>query len=428
MSGTSVYIVDGSRTPFLKSKNVPGPFSASDLAVFSGRAVLTRQPFLPNQLDEVILGCAIPASDEPNIGRYVALRLGCGFKVPGWTVMRNCASGLQAIDSAFSNILLGRSHLVLAGGTDALSRAPLIFNHPMTVWFSRFSSAKTISQRLSLLFQLRPSFFSPVISLLKGLTEPTTGELMGQTAENLAYRFSLTRYQMDEYAVLSHQRALAAQQAQYFSQELVPVFDQKGSVYDQDEGVRSDSSVERLGKLRPVFDRKYGQVTAGNSSQVTDGASFLLLASEQAVKDLHLKPLVRIVDVVWAGLDPSLMGLGPVYAISQLLKRNNMSVADVGAWEINEAFAAQVLSCFSAMRDPSFCRDELSLDEPLGAIPMDSVNLDGGAISLGHPVAASGARITLHLAHVMRRLNARYGVASLCIGGGMGGAVLLEKV
>src|SRR6201991_227402 len=210
MLAKPIYVVDGARSPFLKSKNRPGPFAAADLATQAGRALLARQSFAPDELDEVILGCAAPSADEVNIGRVAALRMGCGQKVPGWTVMRNCASGMQSIDSAVNNIRAGRSDLVLAGGVDALSRAPLLFSDAMVMWLSQWYAAKTAGQRAALLAKFRPGYFAPVISLMKGLTDPICGLLMGQTAENLAYRFGITRTEMDAYSARSHARAIAA--------------------------------------------------------------------------------------------------------------------------------------------------------------------------------------------------------------------------
>src|SRR6266480_3017903 len=221
-----IYIVDGARTPFLKSRNRPGPFSASDLATDAGRALLLRQNFDPPELDEVILGCAAPSPDEVNIGRVVALRMGCGQKVPGWTVMRNCASGMQALDSAMTNIRVGRSNLVLAGGVDALSRAPLLYSDKMVLWFANFSTARTFGAKAGAFFKLRPAeMLTPVIGIMKGLTDPMVGLLMGQTAENLAYRFGITRREMDEFSAQSHRRVLAAQKAGYFDGEIVALFD-----------------------------------------------------------------------------------------------------------------------------------------------------------------------------------------------------------
>jgi acetyl-CoA C-acetyltransferase len=423
-----IYIVDGARTPFLKARNRPGPFAASDLATDAGRALLLRQPFAPADLDEVVLGCAAPSVDEVNIGRVVALRMGCGHKVPGWTVMRNCASGMQALDSAMDSMRAGRSHLVLAGGVDALSRAPLLFSDAMVTWLANWYAAKSLGRRAALLAKFRPNYLAPVIGLMKGLTDPVVGLLMGQTAENLAYRFGISRAEMDAYAAQSHARVLAAQRDGHFANEIVPLIDRAGNVYPADDGVRDDSTPANLAKLKPFFDRKYGNVTAGNSSQVTDGAAWLLLASEEALAHFNLAPKGRIVDSQWAALDPAQMGLGPVYAATPLMMRNNLGLADVDAWEINEAFAAQVLACLAAWQDDAFCRDELGLQGALGAVEEAKLNADGGAIALGHPVGASGARIVLHLLNTLEREGGHRGIAAICIGGGQGGAMLVERV
>ncbi len=422
----TIYVVDGARTPFLKAQKGPGPFAASDLATQAGRALLLRQPFLPSDLDEVILGCAAPSPDETNIGRMVALRLGCGEKVPGWTVMRNCASGMQALDSAMANIQLGRAELVLAGGVDALSRAPLLYNETMVRWFAGMMSMPTVNAKFRHFLRLRPAaLLNPVIGLMKGLTDPVVGLLMGQTAENIAWRFGINRQQMDEFSVRSHQRALAAQTAGHYG-EIVPVVDTQGNVYAEDDGVRADASMAGLAKLKPFFDKKYGNITAANSSQITDGAAWLILASEEAVKKWNLQPLGRIVDSQWAGLDPALMGLGPVHASTPILQRHGLVLNDIDAWELNEAFAAQVLGCQAAWQSDDYCREQLGLPGALGALDDEKLNVDGGAIAIGHPVGASGARIVLHLLHVLRRKQLKRGIATLCIGGGLGGAMLVE--
>ena len=428
-----IYIVDGARTPFLKSRNRPGPFAASDLATVAGKALLARVPFEASVFDEVILGCAAPSVDEVNIGRVAALRMGCGIAVPGWTVMRNCASGMQSIDSAIANIIAGRSRLVLAGGTDALSRAPLLFSDALVNWLADWSAAKSLGRRAALLARLRPRFFAPVIGIMRGLTDPVCGLLMGQTAENLAHRFGITRAEMDEYAARSHERVLRAQQNAWLTTdhdglaaELVPIFDQGGTLYREDDGVRNDSTPQNLAKLRPFFDRTYGSVTAGNSSQITDGAVWLVVADEQALKTHGLKPIGRIIDSQWSGLDPAQMGLGPVHAATPILKRQGLGLNDVDAWEINEAFAAQVLGCLKAWKSESYCRDKLGLDKALGELDMEKLNIDGGAIAIGHPVGASGTRIVLHLLHVLKRTGGKRGMAAICIGGGLGGAMLIE--
>ena len=426
MALPEVFVVDGARPPFLKSRNAPGPFAAADLAVAAGNALLARQPFRPDQLDEVILGCAAPSADEANIGRIAALRMGCGDRVPGWTVMRNCASGMQAIDSGLANIQRGRAHLVLAGGVDALSRAHLLFSDAMVRWLSQWYAAKTLGQRAALITKFRPAMLAPVIGLIKGLTDPVIGLNMGQTAENLAAKFGISRTQMDFYAMRSHQRTARAIDEDCFG-EIVPLTDRDGKLYAEDDGMRRDSSVERLAKLRPVFDRKHGHITAGNSSQVTDGASWLLLASQKAVDQYGLKPLGRILDVQWAALDPAQMGLGPVHAATPILQRHGLGLNDLDAWEINEAFAAQVIGCIEAWKSDSYCREQLGLSHALGTLDERRLNIDGGAIAIGHPVGASGARIVLHLLHVLKRRGGGRGMASICIGGGQGGAMLVES-
>ena len=424
----TIYVVDGARTPFLKAQKGPGPFAASDLATQAGRALLLRQPFEPSDLDEVILGCAAPSPDETNIGRMVALRLGCGKKVPGWTVMRNCASGMQAIDSAIANIQCGRSELVLAGGVDALSRAPLLYSDAMVRWFAGMMSLRTAGQKLQHFLKLRPAMLlTPVIGLMKGLTDPVVGLLMGQTAENLAWKFGISRQQMDEFAVRSHQRSIAGQQAGHLA-EIVPVVDGQGKVYAEDDGVRADATLAGMAKPKPFFDKKYGNITAANSSQITDGAAWVLLASEEAVQKWGLKPIGKIVDSEWAGLEPDQMGLGPVHASTPILQRHGLSLADIDYWELNEAFAAQVLACQAAWKDDAYCREQLDLPGALGEIREDRLNVDGGAVAIGHPVGASGARIVLHLLHVLKRNQAKRGIATICIGGGLGGAMLVETV
>ncbi|HWA36746.1 MAG TPA: acetyl-CoA C-acetyltransferase [Burkholderiales bacterium] len=432
MLAKPIYVVDGARTPFLKSKNRPGPFSAADLATQAGRTLLVRQKFAPDQLSEVILGCAAPSVDEVNIGRVAALRMGCGQKVPGWTVMRNCASGMQALDSGISNILAGKSELVLAGGVDALSRAPLLYNDKMVLWFSDMAAARTAGQRAALFARMPfKAMLAPVIGIMKGLTDPMVGLLMGQTAENVAHRFGITREEMDAFSVLSHQRVSRAQDEGRLAPgggEVEALYDAKGNSYALDDGVRRDASMQNLAKLKPFFDRKYGNVTPGNSSQITDGAAWLILASESAVSRFGLNPIGKIVDSEWAGLDPAQMGLGPVHAATPILKRHGLGLDDLDAWEINEAFAAQVLGCIAAWKDEKYCKEELGLDRALGELNREKLNADGGAIALGHPVGASGARIVLHLLKDLKRRNARRGIACICIGGGLGGAMLVEAL
>lgn len=426
LSGREVYIVDGNRTPFLKAKGL-GPFTGSDLAVAAGLPLLNRQPIAPSDIEEVIIGAAMPSADEANIARVISLRLGCGEDVPAFTVMRNCASGMQALDNAALQIANGRSDLILAGGADAMSHAPLLFNKKMAAWLAQWFAAKTAGQRLGLLVKFRPSFLAPVIALLRGLTDPIVGMNMGQTAEKVAYRFNITREQMDDYANESHQR-LARAFSEGRMTEVVPIIDSKGTVYSEDTGMRPDSTVEKLAQLKPFFDKKYGMVTAGNSSQITDGACLLLLASAQAIKKYKLPVMGRLIDSQWAALDPTQMGLGPVHAATPIMQRHNLKPQDFDCWEINEAFAAQVLGCLAAWNDADYCRTQLGLKESLGAPSLGQLNKDGGAIAVGHPIGASGARIVLHALQSLKQTKGKRAMAAICIGGGQGGAMYLERV
>lgn len=423
-----VYIIDGSRTPFLKAQGGPGPFTPVDLAVQAGRPLLARQPFKSSEFDQVIIGCVSPIAEEVNPARVAALRLGMGEDMVAFGVQINCGSGMQSIDTAYRYIQAGQADMILAGGTEALSYSPLVFPQAGVRWFAGLASARTTLAKLAAFFKLRPSYFKPIIGLERGLTDPVTDLNMGQTAEVIAHLMGITREQADAYAVESHRRLAYAQAQGHLKDEVETAFDRKGRFYDHDDGVRPDSSMDKLAKLRPAFERPWGQVTPGNSSQITDGACWTILASEDAVNKYGLKPKARIIDSAWSGLDPTVMGFGPVLSSNRLLKRNNMTIHDIETWEINEAFASQVLACLAAWKDDKFCRDVLGLDGAAGEIDHAKLNVDGGAISLGHPVGTSGNRIVLHLVNAMHRLGTKRGVATECIGGGLGGAMLIETV
>lgn len=422
-----VYLVDGARTPFLKVEGSPGPFTPTDLAVQCGRPLLLRQPFAPQQFDHVVLGCVNVLAGETNPARIAALRLGVGDAVPANTVQINCGSGLLAIDQGFRAIREGSADLILSGGSESLSHAPLQFGDDAAEWFASLSKARSMKDRLAAVSRFRPQYFKPEISLLRGLTDPVVNLNMGQTAELLAHLFDISRRAADEYAAESHQRLARAWRDGDLAQEVTPAFSLDGRCFEQDNGLRPDSSADQLARLKPAFEKPWGKVTAGNSSQVTDGASWVILASEAAVERHGLTPLARIVDCQWSALDPAVMGLGPVFSSTALLQRQQLGMGDVDLWEINEAFAAQVLACLRAWESDDFCRNELGLDGAFGAPAHDRLNVDGGAISLGHPVGASGSRIVLHLANALQRLQLTRGVATACVGGGQGGALLLEK-
>ena len=423
-----VYIVDGSRTPFLKARSGPGPFTPVDLAVQCGRPLLARQPFAPDAFDQVILGCVNVIADEMNPARVAALRLGMGDAMVAFTVQINCGSGMQSIDTAYRYIRDGGADLILAGGAEALSHAPLVWSQQGVRWFAGLAGARGVLAKLAAAAKLRPSYVKPIIGLERGLTDPITELNMGQTAEVVGHLFGITRAQSDAYAVESHHRLARAQAEGWLKDEVETAFARDGKFYDHDDGVRPDSSVEKLATLKPVFERPWGQVTAGNSSQITDGASWVVLASDDAVTKHGLTPKAAIIDSEWSALDPEIMGLGPVLCATALLKRHGLGLQDIETWELNEAFATQVLGCLAAWNDDRFCREVLNVDGAMGEIDRARLNVDGGAISLGHPVGTSGNRIVLHLVNAMKRLGTKRGIATECIGGGQGGAMLIETV
>ena len=321
----SVYVVDGSRTPFLKTSGKPGPFSASDLAVLAGRALIARLPFPSNAFDEVIVGCVMPSPDEVNIARMIALRLGFDEHIPAFTVQRNCASGMQALDTAARDIASGNADLVLAGGTESMSRAPILLNAAMVNWLAGWVKAKGVVAKSKSLFALRPTFFAPVIALLKGLSDPIVGMSMGQTAEKIAHRFDISREMMDSFAMRSHHRLAAAEKNGYFHDEMETIYTTDGHYHDHDNGVRTDSTVEKLAKLKPVFDRNFGKVTAGNSAQITDGAALLVLASADAVEKYNL-PVMHVFQVLKTITSVSLIlthsQISPIANITHSNRRN----------------------------------------------------------------------------------------------------------
>lgn len=428
MKGRPVYIIDGARTPFLRARGGMGPFTPVDLAVQCGRPLLLRQNFKPTDFDQVILGCVNVVANEMNPARVAALRLGMGEEMPAFSVQINCGSGMQSIDTAYRYIQNGTGDLILAGGTEALSHSAMLYNNQAVKFFADLNNARSTGAKLKALSSWRPSFFKPVIGLVQGLTDPITELGMGQTAELVAHLFDISREECDQYAVESHLRLAKAQAEGLLANEVEPAFGRDGTLYDHDDGVRPDSSVDKLGKLSPAFERPWGKVTAGNSSQITDGASWVILASEDAVKKHGLTPKAVIIDSYWSALDPEIMGLGPALCSVEVLKRNDMSKDDVDVWELNEAFAAQVLGCLRAFEDEKFSKDVFRLDGAFGKIDRTKLNIDGGAIALGHPVAASGNRIVLHVVNTLKRLGKKRGLATQCIGGGQGGAMLIEAV
>ena len=291
---------------------------------------------------------------------------------------------------------------------------------------NKFNKIIIVLYTVSQILKFRPRMLMPIIGILKGLTDSNIGLNMGQTAENLATKFSISRIDADRYSLGSHQKT-TVHQDEILSPQISTIYSKDGRLFNNDDGIRLNLELENLQKLRPVFDRPDGTVTAGNSSQVTDGACLLLLASEKAVKENNLKPIGAILDNNWAALNPAEMGLGPIHAFIPLLERNNIDKSVIDVWEINEAFAAQVLACQRALNDPDYCKKFLNLKDKFGEIETEKLNIAGGAISIGHPVGASGARIVLNTLKLLKMKDGSKGIASICIGGGQGGAMLMES-
>jgi len=423
-----VVLMDGYRTPFAKAGTALASVSARDLGRIAVGELLTRTGVDPREVDEVILGNVAQPSDSTNIARVVALLAGIPERAPAVTVQRNCASGMEAIVQAHERIAAGNADLIVAGGTESMSRIPLYQSDGMTRTFERLSRAKTPGARISALAGVRPKDLKPRIALLEGLTDPVSGLNMGETAELLAREFGISREAQDDFALQSHRRAAAAMESGRMAEEIVPVFAPPYvTAVLEDVGPRKNQSLEALTKLRPYFDRRFGTVTPGNSCPVTDGAAAILVASAEKARALGLTPAGRIRGSAFVGLDPARMGLGPAYATPVALRRAGARFADIGLVELNEAFAAQVIANEIALASAKYCREHLGLEGAVGEIDRSTLNVNGGAIALGHPVGVSGTRLVLTLLREMRRRDVSLGLATLCVGGGQGGALVLER-
>lgn len=415
----NLFIIDGIRTPFTRAGTALAEMDAVELGRIAVSALLTKTGIDPHLVDETIIGCVGQPPEAQNIARVIALRAGMPEDKPAMTVHRNCASGLEALTTAADKLCSGHGDVFVVGGVESMSQMPLYFGRAATAKFTALGRAKTTGQRLRQMAAFRPSDFSPVIGLKLGLTDPVSGMNMGQTAELLAKEFHISREAQDEFAMRSHLKA-----AQAKLREITPVYAREAVIADN--GIRPDSSMEKLAKLQPMFDRE-GSVTAGNSSQITDGAVALLVASEAKVEQMGWKPLGRLVDYAFTGCDPKRMGLGPVRAMDTLLRRAHLKLEEADLIEINEAFAAQVLAVLKCLSDPASAR-RCGLESPLGEVDREKLNPRGGAIALGHPVGATGARLVLSALHQLHDANTKLALVSLCVGGGQGGAALLERV
>jgi acetyl-CoA C-acetyltransferase/acetyl-CoA acyltransferase len=427
----SIAVVAGARTPFAKAFTEMHRVSAVELGRVALGEALRRAALEGQDVDEVVFGNVSGPPDAANIARVIALKSGIPQDRVAHTVNRNCASGMEAILAGWQAIGYQRAEFVVAGGTESMSNVPLLWNPEAASLWSRFGRAKSWKQRLAALSAFRPRHFKPVIGLELGLTDPVSGLNMGQTAEVLAEEFGITREDQDRYAMESHQKAESAQTKCFFSGEIVRV--KKGQDrrtgedlwIEQDNGIRFGQSMEQLAKLRPLFAR-HGTVTAGNSCPLTDGAAAMLLCRPDHLDRFSLPPLGYITAYAIAGCDPRRMGLGPVYATAKLLEQTGLSLSDFDLVEINEAFAAQVIACQKAMASKSFAQKELGRSEAIGEIPPDKLNMHGGAIALGHPVGTTGSRLIITLLRSLRAARKQRGLATLCVGGGQGVAMVVE--
>ena len=428
MPSQEIVVVDGVRTPFVKAWTLFNDLSAQKLGSLCVTELLQRTEIDPDAIDELIFGCVGQPSDAANVARVISLMAGIPKSKRAYTVNRNCASGLEAVVSAAEKINSGQAEIVIAGGTESMSNAPLIFSKEAANLFLKLQRVRTPVGKLGVLTQFRPKHFAPRSAIQMALTDPVCGLNMGQTAEVLAKKFAISRQRQDAFALESHRRVIAARAR--LAEEIMNVFvpPRYEEAVTQDNGVRENLTLEPLAKLKPVFDKASGTVTAGNSSQITDGACAVLVMTRSKAQSLGYEVLGRIAAYDTIGLEPREMGLGPAYVIEKILRKTGLTLKDIGLFEINEAFAVQVLACQEALSSQKFAEENFPSQKPVGQLDPTLLNVNGGAIALGHPVGVSGARLVLTLLKEMKRRNLQRGLATLCVGGGQGGGILLERL
>jgi acetyl-CoA acyltransferase len=442
-SPRDVVIVEGVRTPFAKSGTKLKTIHAAQLGQIALKELIARTNLNVDIVDEVIMGNTGSPSDAVNISRVVALNSGFPIKTSAVTVHRNCASALESISTGYERIKSGTMDVIVAGGTENMSQMPMLMPTAITGIIERLGSAKTGGAKAAALWDwfkadlkqikemattppMAKTKFKPIISLLEGLTDPFVGMNMGMTAEVIAKEFGIGRKEQDEYALKSHQKAVAAKAK--LAEEMTSVYlppDYKETI-TEDIGPREGQTIEALAKLKPFFDKTTGSITAGNSCPITDGAAVVLMMSREKAEQLGYKPLVRIRGYAFAGLEPERMGMGPAYSTPIALKRAGLTMQDIGLVELNEAFAAQVMANQKAFDSDAFGK-KIGLAGKIGELKTEILNVNGGAIALGHPVGATGTRLVLTLMKEMRRRSTQFGLATLCIGGGQGGSLIIEN-
>jgi len=424
-----VAIVSGIRTPFAKSGTQLKECSAVYLGVVAAREAMSLANVSEGDIDEVVFGNAGTPADAANISRVIALRAGVPEKTPAYTVHRNCASAMEAVAQGCMKIGAGLAQTMMVGGTESMSQMPLIFGDDMTEFFAKLNAAKTPADKMLLLGKFRPAMLKPIIAIMEGLTDPISGLNMGQTAEVLARDFHITRQEQDMFALRSHQRAVEAQKSGRFGEEIVPMpLEPKYRAFlDKDIGPRDGQSMEALAKLRPFFDRENGTITAGNACPVTDGAAALILMDEAKAKAEGREILGSIAGYAFSGCEPKRMGMGPIFSTAKVLDALGLPLQEIDLVELNEAFSAQVIANQRAFASKEYCQEKLGRSQALGEIKDDILNVNGGAVALGHPVGTTGIRLIVTLLKEMKRRGKKRGLATLCIGGGQGAAFVLER-
>jgi acetyl-CoA acetyltransferase family protein len=428
MQMKEVVIISGLRTPYAKAGTAFKDVPAVDLGAAVMKEVVARTGIDSERINEVIVGNAGMPAEAANIARVIALRAGIPERIPAYSVQRNCASGMQAAASAYTQIVAGMSEIVLVAGVESMSNYAFYIKKKLRDVITTAQRSKTFGARARTLISLRPKDFVPVVGLIDGLTDPISGLIMGETAEVLVRDFGISRREQDELALMSHQRWSAANEAGKFKNEVVPFYvSPKFEAVTEDIGPRKNQTLEALQKLPPYFDRRTGTVTAGNSSPITDGAAAALIMGADKAKEQGYQPMGSIRAVAFAGFDPSRMGISPLYATHKVLKQARMTMKDIELIELNEAFAAQIIAVERATVSKEYFARHLPGEEPIGEFRRDIMNVNGGAIAVGHPVGSSGLRIIITLLKEMERRNLSTGLATLCIGGGQGGAMIVER-
>ncbi|TWU47424.1 Acetyl-CoA acetyltransferase [Rubripirellula tenax] len=419
-----IAVVGGVRTPFAKAFGELAGASAVTLGKAALTGAVSRCGIPVDDVDEVVFGNVAGPPDAANIARVIALSSNIPPERVAHTVNRNCASGIESVIGAWHSLALGRSDIVVAGGTESMSQIPLLVRPEAAAIWMKLARSKTLLERIKTLFTFRPRHFKPIVGVELGLTDPVSGLNMGQTAEILAKEFSISRDDQDAFAMASHRKAETAQKRCFLSGEIVPM-EYGNTSMSKDNAIRYGQSMESLSKLRPIFERG-GTVTAGNSCPLTDGAAAMVVCRSEDVSRFSGEPLGYVTSYAVAGCDPRRMGLGPVFAMNRLFNQTGFSLADFDLIEINEAFAAQVIACERAMQSRDFSQKHLGRSTPLGTLDRDRLNIHGGAIALGHPVGTTGTRLILTMLRALRESGGKRGLVTLCVGGGQGAAVIVE--